>query len=95
MSSRHRAGRLGMGGAGVRSMARLNSAHEVQAVAGVLLLSEVRARCRFGEVIVVVVVVFVLLVVFVVVAVVVLVLVLVSFLALVFVFVELLPSLSL
>ena len=44
-----------MGGAGVRSMARLNSAHEVRAVAGVLLLSEVRARCRLGEVIVVVV----------------------------------------
>ncbi len=38
-------------------MARLNSAHEVRAVAGVLLLSEVRARCRLGEVIVVVVVV--------------------------------------
>ena len=42
-----------MGGAGVRSMARLNSAHEVRAVAGVLLLSEVRARCRLGGVIVV------------------------------------------
>ena len=38
-------------------MARLNSAHEVRAVAGVLLLSEVRARCRLGGVIVVVVVV--------------------------------------
>ena len=36
-------------------MARLNSAHEVRAVAGVLLLPEVRARCRLGEVIVVVV----------------------------------------
>ena len=34
-------------------MARLNSAHEVRAKAGVLLLSEVRARCRLGEVIVV------------------------------------------
>ena len=51
MSSRHRAGRLGMGGAAVRSMARLNSAHEVRAVAGVLLLSEVRARCRLGGVV--------------------------------------------
>ena len=40
-------------------MARLNSAHEVRAVAGVLLLSEVRARCRLGVVIVVVVVVVV------------------------------------
>ena len=37
-------------------MARLNSAHEVRAVAGVLLLSEVRARCRLGEVIAIVVV---------------------------------------
>ena len=63
VSSRHRAGRLGMGGAGVRSMARLNSAHEVRAVAGVLLLSEVRARCRLGKVIVVVVAVVVVLVV--------------------------------
>ena len=44
-------------------MARLNSAHEVRAVAGVLLLSEVRARCRLGEVIVVVVVVVVFVVV--------------------------------
>ena len=35
-------------------MARLNSAHEVRAVAGVLLLSEVRARCCLGKVIVVV-----------------------------------------
>ena len=40
-------------------MARLNSAHEVRAVAGVLLLSEVRARCRLGVVIVVVVVIVV------------------------------------
>ena len=32
-------------------MARLNSAHEVRAVAAVLLLSEVRARWRLGEVI--------------------------------------------
>ena len=62
VSLRHRAGRLGMGGAGVRSRARLNSAHEVRAVAGVLLLSEVRSRCRLGEVIVVVVVVVVVLV---------------------------------
>ena len=60
MSSRHRAGRLGIGGAGDRSMARLNSAHEVRAVAGVLPLSEVRARWRLSEVIVVVVVVVVL-----------------------------------
>ena len=51
MAPRHRAGSLGMGGAGVRSMARLNSAHEMRAVAGVLLLSEVRARWRLGEVI--------------------------------------------
>ena len=38
-------------------MARLNSAHEVRAVAGVFLLSEVRARWRLGKVIVAVVVV--------------------------------------
>ena len=49
-----------MGGAAVRSMARLNSAHEVRAMADVFLLSEVRARWRLGEVIVVVVVVVVL-----------------------------------